>query len=65
MRNIPGRNIISKIHFHKIISKVHVVYEISIKYDRQCMYNLTLRHLHVTTVAMEKQSVVHILSVCL
>jgi len=27
--------------------------------------NVTLRHIHVTTVALEEQSVIHILSVCL
>jgi hypothetical protein len=30
------------------------------KQDRQCTCNITLRHIHVTIVAMEKQSVVHI-----
>jgi len=31
---------------------------------RQCTYNVTLRRVHVTVVAMEKQSVLHILCVC-
>jgi hypothetical protein len=38
---------------------------IKIKQDRQCTYNGTLRHVRVTTAAMEKQYVLHILSVCL
>jgi len=33
--------------------------------DRQCTYNVTLRRVRVTTVAVEKQQVLHILSVCL
>ena len=28
-------------------------------------YNLTLRHVHITIVVVEKQRVLHILSVCL
>jgi len=33
--------------------------------DRQCTYNLTLRRFRPTTVAVEQQSVLHIVSVCL
>ena len=29
------------------------------------MYNVTLKHVHVTVAAMEKQEVLHILIVCL
>jgi hypothetical protein len=32
--------------------------------DRQCTYNLALRRVCTTTVAVEKQYVLHILSVC-
>ena len=34
-----------------------------IKQDKLCMYNDTLRHIHATTVAVEKQEVLYILSV--
>jgi hypothetical protein len=41
-------------------------YEMKVVYkivqDRQCMCNVTLRRVRVTTVVMEKQQVVHILS---
>ena len=33
--------------------------------DRQCTYNVTLRRFRATIVAVEKQYVLHILSVCL
>ena len=33
--------------------------------NRQCAYNVIFRRVRVTIVAMEKQSVLHILSVCL
>jgi len=33
--------------------------------DRKCTHSITLRCIHVTTIAMEKQLVLHILSVCL
>ena len=33
-------------------------------YLRQCTYNITLRHIHTTTVALEEQSALHNLSVC-
>ena len=36
-----------------------------IEQDRQCTYNITLRHVCVTIVAVEKQYILHILSVCL
>jgi len=32
--------------------------------DRQCTYNVTLRRVRTTIIAMEKQYVLHILSVC-
>ena len=35
------------------------------KKDRQCTYNVTLRRLRVTIVAVEKQYVFHMLIVCL
>ena len=35
------------------------------KQDRQCTCNVTLRRVRVIVVAVEKQSVLHILSVCL
>ena len=40
------------------------------KYDgnkngRQCRYNVTLRRVRATTVAVEKQQVLHILSMCI
>jgi hypothetical protein len=31
------------------------------KLDRQCAYNVTYRPVHATTVAVEKQKVLHIL----
>ena len=33
--------------------------------DRQCAYNVTFRRVRVTTAAVEKQQVLHIMSVCL
>jgi len=33
--------------------------------DRQCTYNVTMRRVFVTIVAVEKQTLLHILSVCL
>ena len=33
--------------------------------DRQCMYNATLRHICATTVVVEKQWLLHNLSVCI
>jgi hypothetical protein len=35
------------------------------KNGRQCTYNVTSRHIHLTIVAVEKQWVLHILSGCL
>ena len=35
------------------------------KQDRQCMYNVTLRRVRATVVAVEKQWVLHHLSVCI
>ena len=35
------------------------------KEDGQCMYDITLRCFHVTTTAVEKQQLLHILNVCL
>ena len=32
--------------------------------DRQCTYNITVRCIHVTAVAMEKQFVSHVVCVC-
>jgi len=36
-----------------------------IKQERQCTYNVTLRRVRAAIVAMEKQLVLHNLSVCL
>jgi hypothetical protein len=36
-----------------------------ISQDRQCKYNLTLRRFRATTVAVEKQRVLHTMSACL
>jgi hypothetical protein len=36
-----------------------------IKQDRQCTYNVTMGRVRVTTIAVQKQQVLHILSVCL
>ena len=36
-----------------------------IKQDRKCRYNVTLRRVHATIVAVEKQWVLHNLSVCI
>ena len=35
------------------------------KQDRQCTYNVTLRRVRATTVAVEKQQMLHKLSVCI
>ena len=35
------------------------------KQERQCTFNVTLRHIRITIVAVEKQNVLHILSVIL
>ena len=35
------------------------------KQDKQCTYNATLRFVCATIVAVERQKVLHILSVCL
>jgi hypothetical protein len=35
------------------------------KQERQCTYNVTSRHIHLTIVAVEKQLVLNILSGCL
>jgi hypothetical protein len=35
------------------------------KQDRQCTHNVTLQGVHSTSVAVGKQYVLHILSVCL
>jgi hypothetical protein len=35
------------------------------KKDRQCVYNVTLMEVCITTLAVEKQLVLHSLSVCL
>jgi len=37
----------------------------SIVQDNQCTYNVTLRRVRATGFAVEKQKVLHILSVCL
>jgi len=36
-----------------------------IKQDRQCTYNVTLRHVRATIVAVERQQVLYIVSLCL
>jgi hypothetical protein len=40
-------------------------FESTLEQDRQYTYNVTFRHVRVTIVAMEKQLLIHILSVCL
>jgi hypothetical protein len=40
------------------------MHEISLKQHRQCTYNVTLRRVRVTIVAVEKQWVLHNLRVC-
>ena len=56
---------VEKIKTHILLSVT--LFEISYclfnKHDRQCTYNLTLRGVRVTTVAEEKQYVLHVLSV--
>jgi hypothetical protein len=37
---------------------------VTVKQERQCMCNITMRHVCVTIVAMEKQQVLHIQGVC-
>jgi hypothetical protein len=32
--------------------------------DRQCTYNLTIKHIHATIVALERQQVLHVASAC-
>jgi hypothetical protein len=44
---------------------VHTEFDSLLEKDRQYMYNVTLRRVRATTVAVEKQKVLHILSVCL
>jgi accessory gene regulator protein AgrB len=34
------------------------------KADKWCMYHVTLRHIHINIVAMEKQQVLYSMSVC-
>jgi len=38
---------------------------VKFKQDRQCTHNIILRRIRATIVAVEKQRVLHILSVCL
>jgi len=35
------------------------------KQDRQCTYNVTLQLVRATLVAVEKQNILHVMSVCL
>jgi hypothetical protein len=53
--NMSQRDIVQKLS----IAKIHI------KQDRQCMYNVTLKYIRATIVAVEKQYVLYILSVCL
>ena len=46
-----------------IVASRHVLQQQ--KQDRQCRNNVTLRRIRATTVTMDKQQVLHILSVCL
>jgi hypothetical protein len=38
---------------------------IIVKQDRQCSYNVTMRHVCATTFTLQKQSVLQLLSVCI
>ena len=40
-------------------------FEVVPEQDKQCTYNVTLRHIHETIVAVEKKYVLHILNLCL
>jgi hypothetical protein len=42
----------------------HYDYALERPQDRQCTYNVTLRRVRVTIVAVEKQCLLHILIVC-
>jgi hypothetical protein len=59
------------IDINRIVNIPYVLNEVSIPYTRlsftgrQCMYNITLMHIHETTVAVDKQLILHVLSVCL
>jgi hypothetical protein len=41
------------------------IHEAKYKQDRKCTYNVTLKRVRVTTVAVENKYILHILSVCL
>jgi len=48
-------------HFYpQLISRI-----VSLRQDRQCTYNVTMKRVRTTIVAAEKQLVSHIMSVCL
>lgn len=36
-----------------------------LKQERQCMYHVTLRHIHITIISMEKQLLLNIVCVCI
>ena len=40
-------------------------YDMTMKQHRPCTYNVTVRRVRATILAVEKQCVLHILSVCL
>jgi len=39
--------------------------KLDLEHDRQCMYDVTVRRVRATTFAVEKQYVLHYVSVCL
>jgi len=51
-------------NFYTILNPLKVGNKHDHKQDRQCAYNLTLRRVGLTTVVLEKQQVLHNLSVC-
>ena len=55
----------SSISVHKCIHMTLLQFaEYRYDQDRQCTYNVTLRRVHATACAVEKQYVLHILSEC-
>ena len=57
------------IHIYKGVQITYMTNQISAEtcdqHDRQCIYDVTFQCVPVTTINMEKQNVLHILSVCL
>jgi len=59
--DVHNLNIGHKCELHILNSPTPTKYQ----QDRQCMYNVILRHFRVTIFAVEEQSVLHILNVFL